>query len=375
MVDLSAASDYIEAAREAAGRLVGDGLNAAQDTASAGARQFCRAMASTGDYLNAPASLQRFTDDMCRDFYEEPGNSPGGPGVPPYQGGQCPTPYTISFQVTATDSQSGPQQSPPSPEVTTAQGPVSVTESTLGGQHRGFAVRNADGSIASERFVAPDPVGLTYTLTVTRQDGQPDDCGDPPTPVQAPTVSSPYNWGDEEDVPGVGPVATGRPSGNPSLPSIPVDAPAFPGVDGFIPPPLPEDFRPEDRGTEVGPDSVPPLEEDPEEYPFGDPPAGFVWVGVCLRLVGLTSTDNAIPGSGPDFITPNVLGNVRLLVRLDDGTIKLTTPTRVNSLTTLEWRPVSGVQVLGARINSLPELVREVTPLMARDEREDPLLV
>jgi hypothetical protein len=188
-------------------------------------------------------------------------------------------------------------------------------------------------------------------------------------------VAEPYNFGDSENIPGVGPVATGTPTGIPGLPSIPIDAPEIPPVDGFIPEPLPDDFRPEDRGTSPAASAVPSENGNPENYPFPDPPVGDVWVGVCVGITNPEVLSSKIQGTDPDFITPNVLGNIRLRIQFDDGTIKLTNPYRVVSVTSVVFRPVAGVRVLGAFVNMDPTLTKLVTPLLARDEREDPALV
>jgi hypothetical protein len=158
------------------------------------------------------------------------------------------------------------------------------------------------------------------------------------------------------------------------VPNIPITAPEIPGVDSWFPQDIPPDFRPEDRGVGDGASDAEPSETDPENYPFDDPPAGDVWVGVRVLITNLPSSDSRIANTGPDWITPDILGNIRLVLRDNNGTIRLGNPYRITSLTSLVFRPIAGYEVLGARVNKKAALNVVVTPLLARDEREDPAL-
>lgn len=368
---------YTDALRDLAATPIETAQGLAQRTGAAAMRQFCRGMATASRYAGADSATQRFTDNVCGPYYDEPGNSPGGPGEPPYEGGQCPgVAYTISWRVEY--EQGGPGGPVASfPDAVILTGPITNVFIRPRASSPGTSetvVEHAGGErLGNAQFTNWNP--RLIELSVTRNDGQPDNCGSPDAPLLSPTVSDPYNFGDSEDVDGVGPIATGAPRGIPGLPTIPIDAPEIPPVDGFIPDPLPDDFRPEERGAQPGPSPATPDPNDPQNHPFGEPPDGFVWVGACVELFGYSATDSSIFGTGPDFITPQVLGNVRLLIRFEGGLIKLDPPRRVNSLTYLAFRAVAGVEVLGARVNAPPNLTLTVTPLMARDEREDPLLV
>ena len=141
----------------------------------------------------------RVGNELARALSPRVCGPPGPPDPdPPFMGGQCPgLLYDFAFQVTATDSDSGPQQSPPTPENGQALGPLSVVPAELGGQERGFSVLGQGGVLAAQRFVAANPIGLAFTLVPTPAGGGPDNCGNPPPepqPYVPPPITTPITY-------------------------------------------------------------------------------------------------------------------------------------------------------------------------------------
>lgn len=171
-------------------------------------RRACRKWASEGVGNNAGTDASM--DGLCKLYLEDIGQYPGEPSVnpPPFTGGQCPgVEYSISGTGEAvTDPCPG---SPASPSTITLgvggtlYGPISgpffvgQSSASCGGNNvvtvefEGF---DAGGSPAktvrtfsSGRSDVKIPTPTISGLTVTRIDGQPDDCGSLPPEIQPPT--------------------------------------------------------------------------------------------------------------------------------------------------------------------------------------------
>jgi len=272
-----------------------------------GLRAFCRGRAT--DFGNAAFTVAagQSADYICEPLYDEPGNDPGNPSPdPPFTGGQCPVNYNGQYRITANEG-----NSPPSgfDSFINQLGPIStrwVTSSTA----RTLQVLRGNGTVAVSRSIPIAWTGFSFDLTVTRSDGQADDCGNPPAPPPIPpTVNQPYNWGDVEDVGGI-PVRVLPPSVNIPI-NIDVGGIAVPITFGNAQPPQEDPSPPLERSP-----SVPSVDSNPQggRYDFGEPPDGQEWCGFTYSLSDPTDSYSGIPNTGPFHIFPRVLGNGRLIM-------------------------------------------------------------
>lgn len=146
---------------------------------------------------------ERVSDSLDRFCPRPPGALPP-PSAPPFSGGQCPTNYTALLEQTRNNV-----TDPPFP--TFISGPVVGIRKTLtnGGGVTRFELVGRGGD--QVRFIASGPTDSTDVklLSVSRDDGQPDDCGNPPDekpPGQPdPTNPRPPDVDIDIDLPDVGP--------------------------------------------------------------------------------------------------------------------------------------------------------------------------
>jgi hypothetical protein len=125
---------------------------------------------------------------ICTPYLAEDGRSLGGPGTPPFTGGQCPgVSYLVAWAVNG-GAQSGN---------TIVQGPV-VQGSTVQSNGRPAVTINGTG-VAS---VAPGQAITFTTFEVTRQDGQADNCGDPEAGFDEGAGYDGETFGDPQNVTG-----------------------------------------------------------------------------------------------------------------------------------------------------------------------------
>jgi hypothetical protein len=364
---LTALQTIVETADAARNLIAADPstLNPVERGVRTGLRQYCRGVASlpAGGYtLGVGAGA--VTDYACAPYYDEEGDDPGSPPQPaPFTGGQCPTAYTVTWQVTCEDSDIGPQQSPPSPEVVTVIGPIPPpTPNALSASTQGFRLFNANGSLASERYIGSNPTGLSYTLSAVRQDAAPDDCGDPPgTPPQPPIVGNPYDFGTPEVGPDGVPVTTAPPTVN-----IPINI----DVGGIN---VPITFG----NGDAAPDPRPPVGVGPEAPPtvpspqggdqdFGEPPEDSEWVGFYYVVSPVPGFSTGIVGTEPVIVYPRAIGNARLVMAGVDGGPSFTgTNNIIRALGGAVFRPNDGVRVTGSRVSVSFPLTVAVFPLFA----------
>jgi len=144
--------------------------------------------------------------DAYPDLFEWACNIPPedapSPPQPPFTGGQCPTNYSASLTVSWTGGPSGPgtnSESSPGPFI----GPISLV--FVSGS-RSYRLVQANGATALSRGFPLGATGVSVSASVSRLDGQPDNCGNPPfnppippwPPGGAP-VTGPITYRDEGD--------------------------------------------------------------------------------------------------------------------------------------------------------------------------------
>lgn len=135
---------------------------------------FCRIAAGTPGF----AVLEGLDiGNICTPYLSEDGRSFGGPAPPPFTGGQCDTNYVITVNYTPAPFQSAPPAMLGRPGPVTSIVPVITFED---GEDSIWGLEiTAAGTTTTTTGFTQDPGSFTYVLT--RSDGLPDDCGDPPT--------------------------------------------------------------------------------------------------------------------------------------------------------------------------------------------------
>jgi len=293
---------------------------------------------------------------ICEPYWE--GNGWDGPvRNTPFIGGQCPIRYIIDlFNV--------PPGGPPGlAGQLFVTGPISAINVTqISAFTKRFQAIGAGGS-SDQRDVSYLSGGDATFGNPTPRDGDPDNCGNPPSSLD-PGANPPPDPG-----PTTGPEPTAdpsNPSGPPLLPVEPYFDPTFgdipvvgpdDGGGGTEPPGNPETSpgSPENVGSGIPGTETP---EDGADTPFGDPPEGKVFIGALVKFVFPEELGN-IPGSGPaNRVVSRTVGNVSLIFEGGRGTAE-----QVRS----EWvylvRPTGALEVSGVHVNALPGTTYTVYPL------------
>lgn len=196
--------------------------------------------------------------------------------------------------------------------------------------------------------------------SVARLDGQPDVCGNPtpslrPGPRVPPTPTFPP--GEE---PGV------DPDGQPFFFVPPVPSP----ITGEPPIGVPEPSPGGDGGAGGGP-TEPPVAGDeqsgtPGDEEFPPPEDGRRWVGCCIRLTSVPVGTGTVPGTSPETILTQVVGNVRLLFDSVSGD-GYDTPVQIRSVGLCLWEPIKGISPKGVRVNLKPGFEYAYTPYSVKE--------
>jgi len=192
-----------------------------QDSLEEGARRAaCRIMGAQSQLIRAfkgysqdqPLGILRYYPDFAQLGYQLLCDLPAPPEPPPpFNGGQCPTLYSVTAQATVE------LQNPPSSEQTTATtqlpGPIrGITQRVIGSSDQIVILfTNLDGTLGETTiFGTTRPSGqfTAFSITqVTRVDGLPDDCGNPvpprpdPPPPGSNTDTDIVNWDDSTGSP------------------------------------------------------------------------------------------------------------------------------------------------------------------------------
>jgi hypothetical protein len=215
------------------------------------------------------------------------------------------------------------------------------------------------GSFIAAEFCAPAGGGnqrakSAKITSVTRLDGLPDSCGSPPAdlvPGDNPPPVPTFPPGEE---PGV------DPDGQPYFFVPPIENP----VVGGDPVPVPEP-SPDGGGTGGGPTSPPVAGDEqsgtPGDEEFPPPEDGRRWVGCCIRLTSVPVGTGTVPGTAPETILTQVVGNARLLFDSVSGD-GYDTPVQIRSAGLCLWEPIKGLSPKGVRVNLKPGFEYAYTP-------------
>lgn len=334
-------------------------------------RSACRRYAE-GDFSRLSDSAAAGYEKACRPYLDSiaPGTGPGL--IKPFEGGQCVgLGYNADF--TYTNDQGARQTFG-----------FDFTGGGLVGTYIGDIQFNQTYPVGVERLINGQVLRLNVANllnpnggnpaieNIRRQDGQPDNCGNPapivkpPTPIPAPDPGpEPFN----------------------PRPDINIDLDVTLNVDGsvnfnigvgvpiVIRPNF--DFSPESGGDgdDGGGGGLPPLIPNPEPGPelpggnggfggddgFGEPPAGRRWVGCCIRLTSYPLNQPPIPGSVPEDVFPQVVGNIRLVFSAS-GNRQTDTPVRIAAKHVCVWEPVAKLNPVGVNVDLLPGFGYVYTP-------------
>ncbi len=304
-------------------------------------------------------------NNWCEPYWED-GGFDGPEFEPPFVGGQCPEIYQVWATVNGTDVQVG-GQSPR--DIEGPLGGVQRIETLLGTPFPDstryqfiFSGPNDGPEVTARASFDPD---VSFRIDGIVGGGE-DDCGDPP-PEFRPGPNPPPDPG-----PLPGPEPTDDPIGGP-FPDFPI--PPWPGplFDYPIVDPLPEGDGAGEPETAPGGDGVPGDggaiggtvgtangNNDGQDFLFGEPPEGRVWVGCLLRVTTNPLVGN-IPGTGPiSTVWPTVRGNVALKYPGFYGTSH-----RVNSRFQEVYRPVTSLIVEGCFVKMQPGSSARIFPVSA----------
>lgn len=320
------------------------------------ARQACKVYANNPGAINdRPAAAY---ERVCRPFLDNIGYGDGPTAKKPFEGGQCASVnYRINWSWSAGSFNSGPQEAVRSGPLTFSRaGTGSLDCGPNGGTYNQFTL--IDGTGQSPLSLLAGCGATLNSLTVTRVDGLPDTCGNPPPeytepqpPDEPETGPRPFifapDFNFDVDVNldvdgrisidiGTGPIVIdpfgdggddggGDGGGGEDAPGTPEPGPELPGGNGGF-------------GGDDG---------------FGAPPAGKRWIGACIRIAPSTNSQPPIPGSPPDDVYPTVIGNIRL-VGAPGGSRLTDTPIQIRAKHVCVWEPVRGFNPTAVSVDLLP---------------------
>lgn len=295
---------------------------------------------------------------VCKPYFDQEGYDPPVPEAPPFEGGQCPTNYLVTYFL-------------PIGQITKFQqtllGPIGeVVIQRINSQFVTVCFPTGNGLVCSATAVSlfPSQEAEAQT-TVARTDGQPDNCGNLPSDLvpgpNPPPDPGPFPPGQE---PGVDP--TGQPFFYvpdieiPGLDPIPLDDDPLGDGPQKPAPPAGGDGMPGDPdaiGDEAGEVTG---GEDGENIDFGEPPDGRIWVGCIVETLTGSGIGN-IPGTGPlSTVWPSVRANVALRYPSRYGTSQ-----RINSKFHEVFRPNTSLVVEGCFLQVQPGSTSKVFPISA----------
>ena len=285
---------------------------------------------------------------LCKPYWDGAGYSAPVVNPPPFSGGQCVgASYTVRVNVFI----DGVNQGGPFPF--TGTGPFLGARRTDTGNVQRWDMVFASGAQQIGSSGTSQVWTITY-VSVVRNGGLPDNCGNlpgviGPGPNPPPTPTFPAG-----QQPGV------EPTGQPFF-FVPPITPPIPGNPVDVPDP-PYEMPPTGGG---GP-TVPPVAGDEEsgsdgDNEFGAPPAGERWVGCCIALGTLPVGTGTVPGTSPETVLTQVVGNARLLFDSATGD-SYDTPVQIRSAGLCLWEPVKGLSPKGVRVNLKPGFTFSYTP-------------
>lgn len=313
------------------------------------ARWLCRAWAGSPGYrlinaLGLPTSCTPYLASIGR-------GTPSYDG-PPFQGGQCAVNYTVSFDIFQRLGPNGNEGVTNSPVVTLA-GPLTLTR----GQEF-YHNQNAYGTQypfwnwewrTNGQVVRIDQATELQNIQVSRQDGQPDDCGNGPETFVPGSGYGGEQFGDTFTENGFT-ITTGDFSidadGNISLP-VNIKGPEL-GIDGV-------DL---DFGTGGGAPEVPlagsGTSGSPIDTPGGsgegdvpDGPNGEPCVAIAFEMLESLPGNPELPGTVSAPAYPRVMGNLSLKLTNSDGAVYWGSSNRLNYAKGVFVIPNDAVKIVG----------------------------
>lgn len=321
------------------------------------ARLACRRYGNNpGDY---PSDTALNYEKACRPYLEDIGEGSGPQLELPFRGGQCYTGYNYIYSFRNPNT-----------------GEIQDSFQTVSGRIIGLFERvNSNGVTKTggiERQLSPgapiDQISLGTTnidapldqsiRNIQRQDGLPDDCGNPEPEVTQPT-------GPTIVLPPIVPIII--------APDIDVDARVEVNIDGTIDIDLGtgditiDPFGDDDdsgSGGDSGADDSPPNPEPGPDLPggnggfggddlFGEPPAGRRWVGCCITITVRPTNQPPIPNTIPEDVYASVVGNIRLVYNAA-GTRQTDTPVRIQARKVCVWEAVRKLNPVGVSVDLQP---------------------
>lgn len=338
----------------------------------AAGRGFCNVHANNPNIIGRLGSIASdFADGACKPYFDENGITPPVPTQNPFSGGQC---LGVLYSITVEVYQDGFGVYTREVGAYGPIGGIAIEDGAPGNvliSVRGYDYAGNPTLVA----VAPTQAQNASTariVSVQRQDGEVDSCGDLPNQYDPSPNAPRVNYGDPFDGEDFGgrqsPITIFAPSLNPdgSI-SIPIDIDGTPADLGS--PSSPAGGKPEDNAPVEPGDAKEPAPEDGGKVCF-NAIAGKELVGVSWSL-----TVPEAFGEIPDTLVPiypRVIGNIRLLLGACDtvtGTIENQIQIRTAKGTV--FRSVGGTPVAGAIINTLPGVVVSLTPLYVSIEEDE----
>lgn len=353
-------------------------------------RRLCDALATApGQFAADWNTSAGLTQSFCRPYYLQNGDTPPSEQAP-FQGGQCPgVEYQGTYrQVTYT----GLEQCNENTLLGAFQGtgPVSLVgprprpgfPSSPGQTFWECRLEYGDGGRQNVFGLTQDnscPAPTFEMLTISRVDGQADNCGNPPGELQPPPnysrpadptapISVTHDGGQTTninintkiDASGEEYIEITTEGDSYTLQVSPDgDAPVLPTEE----PPAPTEGTPVEPVGDTGDvqDDITEQEED----------EGFETVGYKWRIIGIPSGFSGIPNTSPR-IFPTTVGNVQLRMENEGGLQMFSDQVRILTEDGLVLRQDSSFKVKGVRYNHLPELggIR-LTPIRVRRTGND----
>lgn len=335
------------------------------------AKMMCDGYRANPGIKDLPGINRSYADDVCRPYWEQNGNT--GPSLAPkFTGGQC---VDVGYRLEWTFSGETANYT----TSISVRGPIDIyleVGEPLGNGKRFYnwilKQRTFDGGTALSSLGAEQATkepGLAATLT--RLDGLPDTCGNPPDSFK-PGIGPTYVWGTPVTVPG-GPL-------QPTV-TIQVDEPSI-DIDGNFNIPVTIDNTTNinlgfsSGGSEPVPTETitgspidganPPPGINPNDVRDGDlpePPDGFEYIGVAVALSFVGDPPTPIPNTNSNPVFPRTIGNLRLWQRVGQNEfLSENYPIREQQFS--RTVALDGVVCTGWRFNAEPFIHAVFTPLM-----------
>lgn len=328
-------------------------------------KAFCRVAAGTpGGQLFDALDL----GNVCTPYLQPDGRTFGGEGPPPFTGGQCPG---VAYRLDGFSTVDGVQFGATGTN-RLAIGPIRKDSTPLSnGDSRTRIIDSRDVAV----FSISSGAGETDIVItdVRREDGLPDDCGDPPGEYEPGDGYMGEGYGNPQDI--EGPDGRTRPTivfeptldadGNLSIP-VSIDGLELDiGNPDGAPPDVPQEPSPlltPGPGIDGGPGSGP--------TPIPPGPDGSRCVAVSCKVNVSPAFRGRVSGTDGNFRYYEPQGNLSVEVEGADGFTSYQRDVIVNTDATVEAIAVEGLTIVAFRVNVLDGLSYTVTPFYRVETEE-----